>query len=521
MRTPHRSGTQGHKRSLTMSFAPPVGGLNARDSLAQMPETDAITLDNWFPRSTAVEVRRGYSSFATFTGLCESLLDYNGNTSSKLFAAVKNGTTYSIFDATAGGALSTAVVGGAGATVQALTSARFDHANYGTTGGQFMVLVNGLDTPLQYDGSTWSASTMTGTTTANLFTVGVYAERLWFAQKNSFDVWYLDVRSITGTLTRLNLGSLFKLGGYLSNIITVTDATTDLADYICFVSSEGEVIAYAGTDPSSATTWAKAAHFRTGRPVCSGNRAWCKVGADALIVTADGVVSLRLAIATDRAENLQSVSDKIRLLINDAVQKHGNRFGWSLSLHPTGQKLICNVPTAEGEAAIQYVMNSETKAWCRFTGWNAFSWCIARDNAYFGGDGLLAQADYTNSDGSSAITGDVKQAFSYFGAPGRTKQIHMMRPILALDGPCQFGMSLDSDYADGDAPALTTLSGDTDDPWGGIWSVAWSQALALYRAWFTVSGEGFALAPRIRSVTEDTQLSWSATDTVLDGGGGL
>lgn len=520
MRTPQRQGTRGAGRTKTVSLPPPVGGLNARDALAQMKDTDAIILDNWFPTATSVDVRKGYASHATFTGKCETVIPYNGLSANKLFVAV-NTTADLIIDATSGGAISTPVVGSTGPTVQAVTSAKFDWANYGTTGGQFLTLVNGVDTPLQFDGTTWTASTMTGVTTSTLFTVGVYAERLWFAAVNSFDVWYLPVRSITGALTRLNLGSLFKLGGYLSNIVTVTDSTAEVADYICFVSSQGEVLAYEGEDPSSAASWFKAAHFVIGRPVCKGNRAWCKAGADALVTCADGVVSLRRAIATDRAENAQSVSDKIRSLVNADVRTHGTRHGWALLMHPSGQKMILNVPTAEGSTSRQYVMNSETKAWCRFTGWNAFAYAVQGDNLYWGGDGLLARADYTNEDGAASITADAKQAYNYFGSRGRTKQVMLMRPILSLDGPTEFGVSIDVDYEDGGTPPMSTVSTSSADPWGGIWSVAWSQAMSMYRNWFTVAGEGFAIAPRVRAITAETQMSWSATDYVIDTGGVL
>lgn len=520
MRQPALSKPHGAPRSRSASLPPPIGGLNARDSVANMKPEDALTLDNWFPRATDVAVRRGYRAHATFTGTCETVLVYAGPTATKVFAVV-NATNDAVFDATAGGALSSPVVGGAGATVQALTSARFDYVNYGTAGGQFLSAVNGANTPLQFDGTTWTASTMTGVTTSTLFTNAVYAERLWFGAKDTFNVWYLGVRSITGALTQLNLGSLFKLGGALNSIVTVTDAADALTDYIAFVSTEGEVIAFTGTDPASAAAWTKAAHFRIGRPACKGQRAWCKFGADALIVCADGVVSLRKAIATDRAQNASSVSDKIRDLINSDVATHGVRFGWQIELHPAGAKLVVNVPTAEGATARQYVQNTQTGAWCRYTGWNASSFGVAEDTLYFGGPGSLVVADTGAEDGANAILADCRQAFSYFGSRGRTKLPHMLRPILAISGPAVIAVGVDTDYAHNATLADQTISGGTGDPWGGLWSAPWSQGATVYRRWFGVSGEGFALAPRLRTATDGVDLTWSATDVVYEDGGRL
>lgn len=360
---------------------------------------------------------------------------------------------------------------------------------------------------------------MTGVTTSTLFTNAVYAERLWFGAKDTFNVWYLAVRSITGALTQLNLGSLFKLGGSLNSIVTVTDAADTLTDYIAFVSTEGEVIAFTGTDPASANTWRMAAHFRIGRPVCKGQRAWCKLGADALIVCADGVVSLRRAIATDRAENAASVSDKIRNLANADVAANGTRFGWQIEVHPTGSKLIVNVPTAESATSRQYVMNTQTGAWCRFTGWNAFALGIAKDTLYWGGAGLLVKGDTGAEDGTAAITADCRQAFNYFGARGRTKLMHMLRPILAISGTAEVAVGLDTDYAENGSMAFQTIAGGAGDPWGGLWSAVWSQAATVYRRWFSVAGEGFAIAPRLRTSTDGVEVAWSATDCVYEAGG--
>jgi hypothetical protein len=511
-------------RSRTSSLPPPVGGLNARDSLADMKPEDAILLDNWFPRATEVEVRSGFSSHATFTGSCETVVVYNGRSSTKLFVCV-NTTNDLIIDATSGGAISSAVVGSSGPTVQAITSSRWDYVNYPTAGGNYLSMVNATDTALEYDGTTWSTATLTHAdlaSTDDLFTNAVYAERIWYGEKDSFNTYYLPVRTKSGAMTKLNVGSLFKLGGYLSNIVTVTDSTDTLTDYIGFVSSEGEVIAYEGTDPSSASTWAMAAHFQIGRPVCKGQRAWTKLGADALIVTVDGVVSLRSAIATDRAENASSISGKIRRLVNEDVTVHGSRFGWAAVVHPAGQKLIINVPTLESSTSRQYVMNTETKAWCRFTGWNAFCWAATRDKVYWGGSGKIVRADYGMEDGADvSIVAEARQAYSYFGSRGRTKQIHLMRPIIAINGPTEFGVSIDTDYEEGAAPTQSTISGSGSDPWGGIWSATWTQALSVYRNWFSVAGEGFAIAPRVKATTLDGQLLWSATDFVHDTGQGL
>jgi hypothetical protein len=56
----------------TASVPSPIGGWNARDSLANMSPTDAVQLVNWFPTPTDVTMRKGYtvsSILTTATGV--------------------------------------------------------------------------------------------------------------------------------------------------------------------------------------------------------------------------------------------------------------------------------------------------------------------------------------------------------------------------------------------------------------------------------------------------------------------
>lgn len=513
-----RAGSESDSQT---SVPAPIGGLNARDSVANMDARDAVTMENWFPTPTSVDLRNGYNDWATFTGVCQTILIYSGVTATKVFACVKNAGAYSVFDGTSGGALSTAVVGGAGATIEALGGARFDYVNYSNSGGHFLVAVNGVNTPLRFDGTTWIASTLSGGTPANYQSIASYAKRLWVFEKNTFNVYYSAVDAVGGVCTLFDTGPLFPLGGSLAAIITVTDDALGLTDYIGFLSTEGEIVAYTGSDPSSASTWALSAHFRIGRPVTVGSRTWCKYGVDALVLCADGVYPLRKALASQDRNNTYAVSDKIRPLLNADVLAHGSKYGWQLMYHPTGAKLIVNVPTYEDVSSYQWVMNSQSRAWTKFTGWTAFCFEIARDTLYFGGNGMMVKADVGSADGENDITGDCKQAFNYFGLRGRSKQVLLMRPVLASTGTFRLGIAVNTDYKDTPISMLRTVSGGSGDPWGGVWDTAWSGGLSPTANWYGVNGLGHAIAPRLKAVANDVQVQWSATDVTYQAGGTL
>jgi hypothetical protein len=196
--------------SRSKSITAPIGGLNARDSLAAMPPQDAAILTNFFPTPTTVDLRKGYTQWSTgYPANVESLMPYITATTSKLFAA--SGTSF--YDACATGAVGAAVVTG-------LTNARWQSANMATPAGQFFYAVNGVDKPRYYDNAAWVAvdagtvPAITGVTTTKLVHVNVYKTRLYFVEVDSFRVWYLPVNSIGGAAASLDLGSIFKLGGY-------------------------------------------------------------------------------------------------------------------------------------------------------------------------------------------------------------------------------------------------------------------------------------------------------------------
>jgi hypothetical protein len=145
------------RTAVTASVSSPVGGWNARDSIANMPPLDAVTLTNLWPTPTDVQLRLGYSQFSTgITGQVNSLMNYAGTSFQKLFAAA--GT--SIYD----------VSGPTATVVKAITNDKFQHINVSTAGGNFMVAVNGTDPAQLYDGTRWIsyASTATAQTISSI-----------------------------------------------------------------------------------------------------------------------------------------------------------------------------------------------------------------------------------------------------------------------------------------------------------------------------------------------------------------
>ena len=120
--------------STSSALPPPVKGWDTRESLADMPVDHAILLDNWFPETDKITLRRGSSSHATgMTGPVETLISYVPTSGTGQLFGAANGAIYNV---TASGAVGSAVSSGH-------SNNRWQFVNMGTAGGQFVRLFNG------------------------------------------------------------------------------------------------------------------------------------------------------------------------------------------------------------------------------------------------------------------------------------------------------------------------------------------------------------------------------------------
>lgn len=507
------------QRNLTHvdSLPAPVGGWNARDAWANMAPTDAVQLTNLFPGVSSVDLRGGYINWATgMSGQIETVMAYNGANVSNLFAIAAGAK--SIYDVTSQGAVGAAVVTG-------LTNARWEYTNVTTPGGNFMYAVNGVDKPLLYDGTNWTAidnmssPAITGVTSTTLNNVLLFKNRVWFIQKNTLIAWYLPTQSIGGAAQELDLSSVATLGGYLVDMAAWTvDAGYGADDMLVFVTSQGEIIVYRGTDPASAATWTLVGVWQLGAPV--GNRCMLKYGGDTLILSLDGLLPLASALQSSRLDPRVALSDKIQGAISAATSTYQSSFGWQIFYYAKANAIWVNVPVAVGQQQ-QYTMNTITTSWCNFTNWPANCWTLFNDEPYFGGNGVVCKAwDNGYADNGANINGLAFQAFNYFELRGVEKYFTRARPIISSTGQPNVlvGMSIDFSLDENATPI--SYSSSSPGTWdNGLWDVAlWGQSLNQTANWQGITGIGYCGGPQFQSASQGIQVKWSSTDVVFQTG---
>ncbi len=491
----------------------PTGGWDAISPLSAMEPKYAVTLDNIVPRPGWVEFRGGYNAWVQGLGApVETIMVYRPpGSDQRMFVAT--GTT--IWETTEYGIASLAVSG--------LASARWQYINFTPGGGSnYIYGVNGTDSPLLFDGTTWTNPFITGVTPSTLININIHKRRVWFIQKNTTKAWYLATDAIQGAALEFDLGALINKGGTLLAMGTWTvDGGNGPDDLAVFITTRGQAIIYKGTDPSNANAWALVGVFNLAPALSS--RCFGQMGSDLLIATLEGLLPASKALPFDPS-GVRSIAltNRIQNAMLMAAQVGQDLFGWQILTFPKQSLLILNVPIQENVNQMQFVMNSITGAWCRFTGWNANCFEIFNDSLYFGdNDGNVNLAYAGALDLVSPIQSTLKCAFNAFEDPGRNKYMSMIRPMMVADGTLFPGLGVDVDFGD-DAIVSPVI---TLNPIGGIWdagiwdSSLWGAGAITVINWLTAGALGTFLAVKMSINLGGTSSGTSVvTGSVFDTG---
>jgi len=514
-----QKGRRGLQKSIIRTVPAPVGGWNARDPLSAMPATDAVVLENWFPRASSVDLRPGATDYSTgYATAPKYLVVYNSQTTQKLFASTDTAT----YEITSGGVIGASVLGHA---IKA-------YANVTVAGGSYLFAAEptgGVQLKI-YDGAAWSVAAITGMTLNTVVGIAVAKRRVWFCHRQSSTAYYLAAGAIAGAATAFPLGQVFTRGGTLVAIGNWTlDGGDGQDDYVVFVSSEGEVAIYKGTDPSTSATFALVGVFYIGEPL--NYACLMKFGGDLLYLSQNGLFPLSKALLSSAINYRSAFTAKIETAFADAVSRYSvptvsgvNNDQWSMCVYPTGNFLLINIPITS-TYSVQYVMNTITGAWTTFTGWASTAFEVFQGRLFFTTPTAVAEGWVGIDDFGANITGRVQQAYSNLGAPGKNKHVEMLRPIMEITEATEIRYSLNSDYAPAINYSLTQLDAATFSLWGtGIWGTAlWGgSGSRIVRNWITAfASDGFVYSLGVQLSTNKAGVKWISTDFAYKPGGVL
>ena len=247
-------------------------------------------------------------------------------------------------------------------------------------GNRTILLNSGTDSPLRIeaDGSItgvhgWTVETGQTLDVADLFNAVPFKNRLIFIEKDSSDLWYGPLNGIQGELKKFPLGGVSPAGGNVLGAGTITlDGGQGPDDLFVVFMSSGAALIYSGTDINQANGFNKVGEFALGRLI--GERPLVPFGNDLVAITTDGYVPVLELLRSSRGRTggYLNLSDTIASAVSRAVGLYGEDFGWQPVLYTDAKWLLFNIPAGQG--TVQHVMNTQTRAWCRFRGLAAACW---------------------------------------------------------------------------------------------------------------------------------------------------
>lgn len=518
LRKPVQEQVQNKSRPYT--FVAPRGGWVTSQNLVQSPPGTAQVLENWRPTTTGISLRGGSRTHATInsTGVI-SMIAYNPTGAQKLFAA----DVTSVYDITTVADPLVPPV----ADVTGQTSGYYSYVNFVTAGGAYLTAVNGTDDPLLYDGTNWTVTAITGVAQDTLSHVWVYRNREFFVEENSLSAWYLPVDSIAGAALEVSLYGIFKKGGKLLFGATWSlGQTTGLEDNCVFVTDQGEAAIYSG-DPDDAT-WTLVGVYDLSNPL--GKRGTMRAGGDLVIATEEGMVPISAAVSKDAAVlSLAAISKNIEPDWRAAALER-NSLPWEIIKWPEQRYAIISLPiTSVGQDPICFVVNTETGAWCKYTGWNTQCLELLDGQLYFGttaGTIKLAEVGGTDDDGPIYYT--------YVGNPdpitkniAGIKTMHQARVTFRSATPFNSQVTFATNYSV-TLPSPPNSAADVpSNEWdSGLWDVAlWDQAASpasIGTRWISIGRHGYVFQPIVQITGALSQLPRTELvqiDAMLESGG--
>lgn len=463
-------------KSADCSLPSPIGGLNMRDAYNIMPLSDALQMDNYIPMDTKVVLRKGYIDYVKTNNRFSTLATYQKENTLR-FIGISGGKAYNISSPT---------------QITEYEDIIFNNNNCQTVQYKdYLYFMNGTDIPKVFhvddndndEFSNWGFSA--DNLNDNKIISGCVSKQfLWFIEKGSLKVWYSETAgNISGNLNCFDLSSVVRFGGNLMAVCNWTvDGGQGIDDLTAFITSQGEVLVYSGSNPNSAEDWSLKGSYKISAPM--GYRCVLQYQGDVIIITEDGYLPLSKVLPLNEAgSSTYAFSDKIRGLILNRSASNKNKTGWQGIIYTKGGYAIFNVPLSQGYE--QHVININTGAWCRFTGIKAHCWAIFDDKIYFGSDYGVCQFDKGYSDNGTPIKGEVRQAYTNLGYDG-LKKIQLLNPRTISSTRYALVIYTDTDFVKTNQSNVETLGQ------GGVtkWNVAkWASEINQNKTkWQTSTG---------------------------------
>jgi hypothetical protein len=241
---------------------------------------------------------------------------------------------------------------------------------------------------------------------------------------------------------------------------------------------------------------------------------------DLMVITETGVYPMSQILSPDNNEQ-DAITNKIQNAFNAAARVYSDNNGWSGLFAPKQKWVLFNIPIS-ATVSHQYVMNSLTGSWCKFTGMNASCWTLFNGNPFFGtASGAIMKADNGTNDNGAAINVSIQQAFNYFDNRENVKQFLQLKPLILASGNIELELGINVDNrSDGDFSTVGTEDASGADWDDSDWDVEdWAGGDIDVSTWETICGIGRSASIKMRTSLTAVNFSLTASHITFRTGG--
>ena len=484
----------------TPKLPAPVGGWNTRDPLAGMAQTDAVVLKNIIPEPSGPEIRDGYVLSHTLLSTSfwvDTLFSWKTPVGARLIAgAGASASSFGLYDITTS-TVTTIKTG--------FVKGKWRHAVMLNQCG----MVNGSDDPIKLTyspgGLVLKNMPINGMGSGNVANrIHIFKNRSWFCSGREPAAYHSEINALGGNVTKFPLDRVSSTGG---NVIEISSWTRDGGigpdDYLVFFLDTGEVLVYAGSNPTDADDWGIVGRYFMGKVLAVsqfGGKIHAVTDMDYNVLPDDFISqgvrqpsklsgAAQAAVSKDQTDNWQIVFDTKR--------------AWR----------IVNVPA--GNLREQHVLSLKSGGATRFD-IQANVWASHAGELYFGGKNGIVYKMQGSTDNGTAIEFACQQAYVDFGLP-QNKTVLNYRPLWTTGGNFTFSTGLAYDYEVNSFIQSVETEGESGAAWDtGTWDVSsWASNGGSKTQWLDGAGEGQSVSLFING-TSTKKARWNHTDYRID-----
>lgn len=360
----------------------------------------------------------------------------------------------------------------------------------------------------------------------------VWKSRLWFVEKDSSRGWYMGVNSLYGTASSFDFGVRMRAGGDLRGLYNWSyDAGNGLETLLVALSGSGDVVIYAGTDPTSVNTFGLKGTWSVGA-VPVGRRLVTDYGGDVLVMSLLGLVPLsKLVVGQPVVGGDRSIylTEKVANFFALAAAQNKSLQGWQVVMNPAESALMLLLPTSQGAPCNPLVMPFASRTWWPYRDLPIYTAAPWQGQLYFGTTdgrvcvhaGYVDGVELANPDAYSAVQFSCLTGFNNLGS-ARQKRVQLIRPTLlaqsrstAIQATARFRF----DISEPAAPSGLSSNPDADAWDTAVWdSSRWGGDYQPLDAFTGGAGVGRDVAIAIRGAAVSRTVI-ASIDVFYDEGG--